>query len=195
MLILHRAPLSLSPKRSESRAAQSELAHRLLLDVAKKLGLPPSPILKTAQGRPYFRDLPLVDFSLSHTDGIAVCALWQSDTATPPRVGVDVEGLTDLDGNRIRALAERFFGTHERRYVLDHNDLQTAFTEVFVRKEAYAKYKGDGLGMHLSRTDTLAPVFEDTNGVHFHACREGKYFICLCVASTCNESPLDFTQI
>ncbi len=195
MLVLHKILCNLPGDRSATRAAQSAAARKLLLGVTEKLGIKPSTILKTKEGRPYFKDLPLVDFSLAHTDGIAVCALWQADEETLPRVGVDVERLTRFDSKKISAFTTRFFGVHERSYVLGAKDQGAAFTEVFVKKEAYAKYRGDGIGMHLSRTDTHAPDFEVTHGVRFHALREGDYFISLCVSITCEEPPLDLAKL
>ena len=195
MLVLHKAHCPVPSGRSLARDAQSAKARGLLADITKKLGIAPSPILKTDKGRPYFKDLPLVDFSIAHTGGLAVCALWQTSGAPLPRVGVDVEHLTRFDGQKITAFVARFFGTYERRFVFDAKDQAAAFTEVFVQKEAYAKYQGDGLGAHLSRTDTCAPDFEATHGVRFHARREGDFFISLCVANTCTEPPLDFANL
>lgn len=195
MLVLHKVLCSFPKERLAARAAQSAAARGLLLNVTEKLGIKPSPILKTEKGRPYFKDLPLVDFSLAHTDGIAVCALWQADGELSPRVGIDVEHITHFDSKKISAFAARFFGTHERSYVLAAKDQAAAFTEVFVKKEAFAKYRGDGIGAHFSHTDTYAPDFEATHGVCFHAARDGDYFISLCVTSTCAEPPLSFDEI
>lgn len=194
MLILHKAhacpPKGFPVKRRDARAEQSALAHALLDDVLKKLGLSPSPLLKTKEERPYLKDHPLVDFNLSHTEGLAVCALWQVDEAPPPRVGVDTERLCSFDPTKLCAFANRFFGACERRFVLGSEEPRVAFTHVFTRKEAYAKYLGTGLGAQLSQTDTCAPDFEKANGVRFYTYREGDYFISLCVSSTCEDQPL-----
>lgn len=193
MLILHKAhvcPHTPPLTKGAAHAEQSALSHALLDEVLKKLGLSPSPILKTKQGRPYFKDHPLVDFSLSHTDGLAVCALCQADEAPPPRVGVDTERLSSFDREKLEAFANRFFGTCERRFVLGSEEPRAAFTRVFTQKEAYAKYRGEGLGAHLSKTDTCAPDFEKANGVRFHTYREGDCFISLCVSSACKDQPL-----
>lgn len=200
MLVLHLAHISPQKEpsaleRREARAAQSALAHGLLDDVLKKLGIAPCPLLKTKEGRPYFKDLPLVDFSLSHTEGLAVCAFWQVDEEPPPRVGVDTERLSHFDSAKIEAFVNRFFGPSERRFVLSAKDRRAAFTHVFVQKEAYAKYQGTGLGAHLSQTDTCVPDFENENGVRFFAYREGEHFISLCVSSTCKEQPLFFDEL
>lgn len=195
MLILHWAHLiskgGLSAlDRQKRRGEQSDVAHGLLEDVLKNLGIAPTPLLKTKEGRPYFKDLPFVDFNLSHTDGLAVCALWQVDQAPLPRVGVDTERLSDFNNAKLEAFVNRFFGPYERRFVLSAKDRHTAFTEIFVQKEAYAKYRGAGLGAHLSQTDTCAPDFEKAHNVRFYAYREGEHFISLCVSSTCKDTPL-----
>lgn len=200
MLVLHRVHVPsrkglTAAERREARAAQSAAAHRLLNDVLGKLGIPPSPLLKTKEGRPYFKDLPLVDFNLSHTEGLAVCALWQAEQAQSPRVGVDTERLTHFEGDKIEAFADRFFAPAERRFVLTARDQRAAFTQVFVQKEAFAKYRGTGLGAHLSQTDTCAPDFEKENGVRFYTYREGNHFISLCVSDACEEKPLFFEEL
>ncbi len=189
MLLLHYKELSDSyPTRREARAAQSAAARDLLQEIAKKLGFANATIAKTCRGRPYYKELPTVDFSLAHTSSLAVCALWQKKAGEAPRIGVDVEKLTAYSDGRISDFALRFFGIHECRYVLSAKDRQTAFTRVFVRKEAFAKYCGDGLGAHLSCADTLSPDFEAANGVQFRTFREGEHFIALCLPLTCAEA-------
>ncbi len=193
MLLLHyRALTDTYPNRRTARAAQSAAARELVLEIARQLKLSDTIISKTAKGRPYFKAYPTVDFSLAHTDSLAVCALWQKTTGALPRIGVDVEKRTAYGDSRICDFALRFFGTYECHHVLLSKDMQAAFTQVFVRKEAYAKYCGDGIGAHLSCTDTLAPEFEASNGVHFLSLREGEHYIALCLPLTCTERLVRF---
>ncbi|MBR3862558.1 MAG: 4'-phosphopantetheinyl transferase superfamily protein [Clostridia bacterium] len=190
MLILHYKHLSPLPhNRCALHEAQSEAAHMLLEEVVQALHLPPSLIAKTEKGRPYFKALPTIDFSLAHTDGFAVCALQKCDNGTPPRVGVDAEAKTQYSDAKIKQFSLRFFGKHEQDYIEHAADRQAAFTEVFVRKEAYAKYCGDGLGAHLSKTDTMAPQFEQSNDVRFYSYLQKNIFISLCLSQECNEKP------
>ena len=169
--------------------AQSEAAHALLFEIVQALNLPHSPIVTAEKGRPYFKDLPTVDFSLAHTDGFAICALQSCNNGTRPRVGVDAEKKTHYSDAKIKSFSLRFFGKHEQDYIEHAADRQAAFTEVFVRKEAYAKYCGDGLGAHLSKTDTMAPQFEKSKGVRFFSCLEKNIFVSLCLSRECDDGP------
>ena len=195
MLILHASCLPADPEgRGVARAAQSAAAKRLLCEVADALHLPSAPITVTDRGRPYFEGLSNVDFSLTHTKGLAVCALQQRQSDPPPRLGIDAEVLTDFDDAKIGAFSLRFFGKHEQAYLEGASDRPAAFTEIFVRKESYAKYVGDGLGKHLSATDTMHPDFEKSVGVRFYSYRKNGCFICLCVSRSCDEQPIWFKR-
>ncbi len=188
MLVLHYKKLTDTvSERKQARAAQSAAAWGLLHEIAAECGLADAVLAKTSKGRPYYKDVPTVDFSLSHTSTLAVCAFWHKTTESPPRIGVDAETRSTYSKDRITTFSLRFFGAHERRYVLNAKDPQAAFTRVFVRKEAYAKYCGDGIGNHLSATDTLSPDFKAKNGVRFVTLREGEHDICICLPLTCTE--------
>lgn len=190
MLILHCKHLPpLQQSRGTRHTAQSKAAHTLLQETAQALSLPPSPIIKTEKGRPYFKDLPTVDFSLAHTAEFAICALQKCENGTRPRVGVDAESITQYSDTKIKRFSLRFFGKYEQDYIAHAADCQTAFTEVFVRKEAYAKYCGDGLGAHLSKTDTMAPQFEESENVRFFSYLQKNIFISLCLSRECDEEP------
>lgn len=196
MLVLHYRHLdqTAQSKRLEYRA-QSEAAHRLLQEILQELRLPITPLQKAEKGRPALEGQPTVDFNLAHTEGLAICALYQRKEAPPPRVGVDVEARTAYTEKKICDFAMRFFGKWEQRYVLTASDKAEAFTRVFVRKESFAKYRGDGLGAHLSKSDTLAPDFEKQEQVRFLAYREQNFFISLCLPSYCTETPVSLEHI
>lgn len=195
MLILHHTCLSPLPEdRKRARTLQSAAARELLLELARALHLPHTTIAKTAMGRPFFKDLPTVDFSLSHAGELAICALYVREDGKPPRVGIDAEPLTHYTDSKITAFSARFFGKYEQEYLGHANDRAAAFTEIFVQKEAFAKYCGDGLGTHLRGSDTMAPTFEQAKGVRFYTSRKSNYFISLCLPNDCNEQPIPFSQ-
>ena len=188
MLVLHCKRLTeTAASRKELRAAQSAAAWALLHEIATEYGLSDAVFAKTTWGRPYCKNTPTVDFSLSHTSTLAACAFWQKNTGIAPRIGIDAEKRSTHSKDKIFRLALRFFGAHEYRYVRNAKDPQAAFTRVFVRKEAYAKYCGNGLGNHLSASDTLAPDFKAQNGVRFLTLREGEHYICICLPLDCTE--------
>ncbi|MBE6604985.1 MAG: 4'-phosphopantetheinyl transferase superfamily protein [Ruminococcaceae bacterium] len=172
--------------RAEARAHGSAVAHALLQKLLLELKLP-SALKKAPSGKPMLAYCDTVDFNLSHTEGLAVCALLQSENA--PRVGVDAELLTNFDAERISAFSTRFFAPYEQKRLAAAHDPAACFTRIFTRKEAYAKYCGNGLGEHLSATDTLAPDFESTHGVRFHAYRHENVFIMLCVPENVTVKP------
>jgi 4'-phosphopantetheinyl transferase len=106
-------------------------------------------------GKPSLRRGPGVerlDFNLSHAGDIALCA-----TAEGCPVGIDVEEVrADVEVDRI---AEQFFSPDERRAVADARDPADTFTRIWVRKEAYLKGIGRGLGVDLTRI--TVPVDSD----------------------------------
>jgi len=180
--IFHGPHVSRVEARAHGSAVAHALLHALLLELKLPLALKADP-----QGRPALAHCDTVDFNLSHTEGLAVCALLQSENS--PRVGVDAELLTNFDAERIAAFAARFFAPCEQKCLAKANDPATCFTRIFTRKEAYAKYCGDGLGLHLSATDTLATDFESSHGVRFYAYRHNDIFISLCTPENIEDKP------
>lgn len=81
------------------------------------------PIAIASEGKPYFPDYPSIQFNLSHTDGAVVCAL----SETP--VGVDLERSRPPAGNILHYY-----------HVTESSD----FWEMWVHREAIAKYHGHG---------------------------------------------------
>ena len=88
--------------------------------------------------------MPL-EFSLSHTRGLVVCAVALHDA-----VGVDVE--CDRPGLAPLELARRFFAPVEAGLLagLPPDGQRTAFFELWTLKEAFVKARGMGLGVPLA---------------------------------------------
>jgi 4'-phosphopantetheinyl transferase len=107
---------------------------------------------RTAFGKPFVAGGTL-SFNLSHSDGLAVCAV-----AAEGQLGVDVERfrpIADAD-----AIVNRFFAEGEvRRYAgLDESDREAAFFSTWTRKEAFVKAIGDGLQCPLGSFEVdIAP--------------------------------------
>ncbi len=83
-----------------SRAEQHEAAYALLWDALTALGHPSYEVARTEEGKPFFPDAPGLFFSLSHSDGYAVCAIGSYPC------GVDMEQERPLS----EALRSRFLG-------------------------------------------------------------------------------------
>lgn len=115
-----------SEKRREPLCAYLILRHALW-EQYRWRELPP--IRLTSLGKPYFPDFPEVHFNLSHTTGAVLVAL----SGEP--VGVDIEHIRPVSERAMRRLADV---TTER-----------AFFQSWVRREARAKRRGQGLGALL----------------------------------------------
>jgi 4'-phosphopantetheinyl transferase len=125
------------------------VARAMLRDVLSRyVGWDPRSLVfeYSAYGKPALAHPPglPVRFNLSHSGGLAVCAVTQRHD-----VGVDVESpdrQTDVLG-----LAQRFFAKHEvdqlRRKPPE--DQKWVFFEFWTLKEAYIKARGQGLSIPL----------------------------------------------
>ena len=97
-------------------------------------------ILREEKGKPYFTDFP-VHFSLSHSESMWMCMF--SDEPC----GLDVQKVRKCSWEKI---AERNFGDKERRYAELFGE--EGFFQVWVRKEALAKYMGKGFFSDMPQT-------------------------------------------
>lgn len=98
---------------------------------------------------------PALRFNLSHTRGMAVCAVsWERD------LGVDVEDVERK--NLTAAIADRYFSPSEVRDLRARpaDEQQRGFFDYWTLKEAYIKARGMGLSLpldkfsyHLQRTE------------------------------------------
>lgn len=90
-------------------------------------------IAKNEKGKPYFKNIDGLYFSLSHTDGLTVVAVGESE------VGIDAERLRKAD-----LRVTRRFLKDEAGYITA-TDSDKRFFEVWTKKEAFLKYNGTGL--------------------------------------------------
>lgn len=93
------------------------------------------PLARTPLGKPYFPDRPDLEFSLSHSGRLTLCAL----SARP--VGVDIEQIRPRGASLPRyALTAAEYA----RFQAAGGDWP-AFYTLWTRKEAWCKYTGQGL--------------------------------------------------
>lgn len=119
-------------------------AYRLLSDLLVEAGgVEPLPeIARTGTGKPYFPDRPDLQFSLSHSGGLSLCALGD----TP--VGADVELVRPRSPGLPRyALSEREYTWYESR-----GSRWEDFYNLWTLKEARVKCTGEGLFRSPVRT-------------------------------------------
>ena len=115
----------------------SQAAHLLL---ERALGYAPD-LSFGAHGKPYLAGREDLYFSLSHTQGAAVCAL----SARP--CGVDLEGPRRIN----TALAARYFTAAEAAFARTPQ----RFLIVWTRKEALLKRDGLGITVPLKQMEAL----------------------------------------
>lgn len=103
-------------------------------------------IARTEKEKPYFLNPPEGEkkcFSVSHSKDIFACIF------APSEVGIDIQHARNVDADRI---AERYFSDDESALI--HED-RNEFFRIWTRKEAYAKYTGDGISQVIDKTDVL----------------------------------------
>lgn len=102
--------------------------------------LPSMTLHREADGRPFAsfegKDAPVLSFSLSHTQDLAVCALCVGHQA----VGVDVESL--IPSERAEKIARRFFSEDEQAMAKAWEDGRVGVTTLWTAKEAVFKRGG-----------------------------------------------------
>lgn len=133
-------------------------------------------------GKPFVPNQP-VSFNVSHTDGLIVCAMSDSDL----KLGVDVEQVdrrTNLD-----RVARRSFSQREYEAFCASSDAREAFFGFWTLKEAYIKARGVGVSLGLGKfvvecagtTADLSGVDDDATGWTFARYRSGVYRLALAV--------------
>lgn len=103
---------------------QHTAAYELLYAAAAVCQLPSGRVEKTEEGKPYFPDAPSTFFSLSHTDGYAVCAIGDCPC------GVDIEAEREVS----ERLRRRFLGGASEKDAL----------RLWTEKESFGKLDGKG---------------------------------------------------
>jgi 4'-phosphopantetheinyl transferase len=110
------------------------------------LGVKPAALTfdSTEAGKPFLPGAP-VSFNLSHSDGLAICAVTMGG-----QVGVDIERLRRIDD--ADAIVKRYFAPGElRQYAAVRLPERTAaFFSTWTRKEAFVKAVGSGIQRGLS---------------------------------------------
>ena len=101
------------------------------------------PILRTERGKPYFGDDPL-HFSISHTKGHVFTVL--SDRP----IGIDAE---EQDRQINLGLAEKILSPTERLRYDAAGDKRETLLKLWVLKEAWVKFTGEGLRGYPNHTD------------------------------------------
>lgn len=90
-------------------------------------------IARSAKGKPYFRD-GIPNFSVSHSENIWMCMFSEKNC------GLDIQVVKKCS---FEAISKRYFTKDEIDYVKKFG--LAGFFDIWVRKEAFWKFTGDGL--------------------------------------------------
>lgn len=96
---------------------------------------------KGEHGKPYFRHFPQIHFNISHSQGIAACAISDYE------VGIDVEKIAPLRAS----VARRILAEKELEFLqtFDKAGQEEMFCRFWTLKESYLKLDGSGLTRDL----------------------------------------------
>ena len=75
---------------------------------------------------------------VTHTDDVIIVAV------SGENFGIDCENTERIMKNPDKIMS-RFFTENERQYILSQKDKNSAFLHIWVKKEAYVKYTGEGI--------------------------------------------------
>jgi phosphopantetheinyl transferase len=129
-------------------------------------------LAREPSGRPYIIGRKDLDFNVSHSDGIVVCALSVGDG----RVGVDCEPvISTVPVERQKRFSEKYFSEKEK--ILLESD-PTCFSKIWTAKEAYLKRSGRGISTDLSKIDTAVLI----QAVSLVTVEREKHFITVCTS-------------
>ena len=159
LYLYHNDKLNMKQQSKEEMKTSSEFSEQLvrkaLLDFSGKqqYGIDDAELMELAirrdeKGKPYFdalekisREAPKgIHYSVSHSGN------WWGCLMAEEPVGFDLE--VHREKVNFEKIAMRFFADEEYAYILSHGI--NAFFSIWVRKEAYVKYLGSGLGEGLS---------------------------------------------
>lgn len=121
----------------------SEMGGRLLEYAVSRLyriGVPELSRDKGKYGKPCFRIHPEVRFNISHSGDLVICAVSDFE------IGIDIQEKSRMNTDRI---AKKVMSSAEHKKYLESSERQDFFYRVWVMKESYVKWTGDGITREL----------------------------------------------
>lgn len=94
-------------------------------------------VLRTENGKPYL-EKNFRHIGVTHTEDVVIVSVSEK------KHGIDCE-RSDRAIKNPRLISERFFTENEQKHIMSMPDIRAAFIDVWVKKEAYVKYTGEGL--------------------------------------------------
>lgn len=114
-------------------------------------------------GKPKIKNNPHLQFNLSHSEGVALCAITLNNA-----IGVDIEYMKkDVE---MDAIAERFFSQCESNelHALQGEAKIQGFYNAWSRKEAFLKAYGQGLSYSLKNVEVTIIPEQDAKILALH---------------------------
>lgn len=136
---------------SESACGFLLLDNLLTKNAIDKSGLV---ISRNADSRPCIINRRDIDFSISHSEGAAICCLL---TGKDAKIGCDIQRARSYSTEKIASLAKIFMSENDYSEFLKNTDEKHFYT-VWTRREAYIKAEG-------------GDVFADLRGMDFNGDR------------------------
>ena len=121
----------------------SEMGGRLLEYAVSRLyriGVPELSRDKGEHGKPCFRIHPEIRFNISHSEDLVICAVSDFE------IGIDIQEKSRMNTDRI---AKKVMSSAEHKKYLESSERQDFFYRVWVMKESYVKWTGDGITREL----------------------------------------------
>lgn len=121
----------------------SEMGGRLLEYAVSRLyriGVPELSRDKGEHGKPCFRIHPEIRFNISHSGDLVICAVSDFE------IGIDIQEKSRMNTDRI---AKKVMSPDEHKKYLGSSERQDFFYRVWVMKESYVKWTGDGITREL----------------------------------------------
>ncbi|MDF2888746.1 MAG: 4-phosphopantetheinyl transferase [Lacrimispora sp.] len=148
----------------------------------------PVPVIKGIHGKPQLKDYPHIFHNISHTRGLAACAIGDEP------VGIDVEGIRPFSEKIIRKVMSE--PEKEQFDKLNGEERTAFFFKIWTLKESYVKAGGWGITIPLTgfsfdmRPDGITCSVPGVHAVQY--CLKGSYILSLC---TMGKTEICFDKI
>lgn len=120
-------------------------------------------------GKPYFIGVPNISVSISHSEGLCLAAVSDSE------IGADTEYMDISDPARLIRISQRYFTEDEQKYVLEAPEKH--FYEIWCAKESYMKYIGKGFSCPMPSFSVLSGELYFSHRIY------GDHMIAVCSGS------------
>lgn len=134
--------------------------------IMKRWGIDDLEIVRSENGKPYFKNVNKIKFNISHTEGLSVVAIGSYE------IGIDVEKIKPIS----RKIVDKYYSKGERKELCEYkNNKIVKEIEIWTRKESYCKCIGRGI--------TKESLFWDSSETKEYILKS--FYILDCVITVC----------